>query len=245
MRAVNSGAQKARIGRTPAMVLVGGALAAVNVIGRFGPRHAMLVAGPAIAGALLLVARGAGLTPDQVGLDPRYWRRGIGYAAAAAGLTGAVYPLAVSVPGTRSMFIDERYRLDPAHAMFTAAVAVPLGTVVFEEVAFRGMLWGLIRRDRGAVTATVVSSALFGLWHIGPALQLGQANRAVGDVIGRDPLAQVLTVGGVAVFTALAGAVLCELRRRSGSLLAPVGLHWAANGLGVLVSAGSPGGSSR
>jgi membrane protease YdiL (CAAX protease family) len=135
------------------------------------------------------------------------------------------------------MFIDERYRLDPAHALLTAVVAVPLGTVVFEEVAFRGVLWGLIRRDRGAVTATVVSSALFGLWHIRPALQLGQANQAAGGAISRGPLAPAPLVAGVVVFTALAGAVLCELRRRSGSLLAPVGLHWAANGLGVLVSA--------
>ena len=28
-----------------------------------------------------------------------------------------------------------------------------------------------------------------------------------------------------------------KLRRRSGSLLAPAGLHWATNGLGVLVAA--------
>jgi membrane protease YdiL (CAAX protease family) len=31
--------------------------------------------------------------------------------------------------------------------------------------------------------------------------------------------------------------VFCELRRRSGSLLAPAGLHWATNGLSVLASA--------
>jgi CAAX protease family protein len=31
--------------------------------------------------------------------------------------------------------------------------------------------------------------------------------------------------------------VFCELRRRSGSLLAPAGLHWAVNGLAVLASA--------
>ncbi|MFI7415082.1 type II CAAX prenyl endopeptidase Rce1 family protein [Streptomyces sp. NPDC049627] len=32
--------------------------------------------------------------------------------------------------------------------------------------------------------------------------------------------------------TAAAGVVLCELRRRSGSLLAPMALHWAVNGFG-------------
>jgi membrane protease YdiL (CAAX protease family) len=32
--------------------------------------------------------------------------------------------------------------------------------------------------------------------------------------------------------TALAGLVLCELRRRSGGLLAPFALHWALNSVG-------------
>jgi membrane protease YdiL (CAAX protease family) len=36
------------------------------------------------------------------------------------------------------------------------------------------------------------------------------------------------------LFTAAAGCLFCELRRRSGSLLAPMGLHWATNALGYL-----------
>jgi uncharacterized protein len=39
------------------------------------------------------------------------------------------------------------------------------------------------------------------------------------------------------LFTALSGVVFCELRRRSGSILAPAALHWATNGLSVLASA--------
>jgi membrane protease YdiL (CAAX protease family) len=39
------------------------------------------------------------------------------------------------------------------------------------------------------------------------------------------------------LFTGLSGVVFCELRRRSGNLLAPAGLHWATNGLAVLASA--------
>jgi uncharacterized protein len=36
--------------------------------------------------------------------------------------------------------------------------------------------------------------------------------------------------------TTLAGVVFCELRRRSGGLLAPFALHWAVNALGLLVA---------
>ena len=46
-----------------------------------------------------------------------------------------------------------------------------------------------------------------------------------------------LTVLGTVAFTTFAGVVFAELRRGSGSLLAPFGLHWATNGLGVLAAA--------
>ncbi|HTQ88381.1 MAG TPA: hypothetical protein VMK84_02695 [Streptosporangiaceae bacterium] len=42
---------------------------------------------------------------------------------------------------------------------------------------------------------------------------------------------------GTVLFTGLAGVVFFELRRRSGSVPAPAGLHGAVNGLGVLAAA--------
>ena len=42
------------------------------------------------------------------------------------------------------------------------------------------------------------------------------------------------TVLGTVAFTTLGGVVFGEARRRSGSLLASIGFHWATNGLGVL-----------
>jgi len=116
-------------------------------------------------------------------------------------------------------------------------VLIPLGTVLLEEVAFRGVLWGLFRRLRGTVAATAASSALFGVWHVLPSLGLAASNEAVGGAVGTGRPGQEVTVLGTVLFTAAAGVVFCELRRRSGSLLAPAGLHWAVNGLSVLASA--------
>jgi membrane protease YdiL (CAAX protease family) len=82
----------------------------------------------------------------------------------------------------------------------------------------------------------VSSSSLFGLWHILPSLRLNRANQAVGTAVGAGTAGQVLAVLGAVGFTALAGLLLCELRRRSGSLLAAAGLHWATNGLGVVLA---------
>ena len=113
---------------------------------------------------------------------------------------------------------------------------IPLGTVVLEEVAFRGVLLGALRH-RGPVWAGALSSILFGVWHVLPSLRLGRVNPAVGSVVGAGAGAQILVVCGAVGFTALAGVVLCELRRRSGSLLASAGLHWAVNAFAVLVAA--------
>jgi len=150
-----------------------------------------------------------------------------------------VYVVAAWLPATRSAFLDERYRTDMGAAVRTAFVVIPLGTILFEEVAFRGVLWGLVRKGWGSTAATLVSSAFFGLWHVLPSLRLNRVNPAVTDLVGAGTTGQVLAVAGAVLFTAAAGVLFCELRRRSGSLLAPIGLHWAVNGLGVLVTAGT------
>ncbi|MEV4641926.1 CPBP family intramembrane glutamic endopeptidase [Actinoplanes sp. NPDC049548] len=210
---------------------------AVAVAGRYGPPGAMLLAGPLGAAALVALARRAGMSPDDLGIDRRSWRRGAAYALACVSAVAVVYAAAALLPVTRPAFLDSRYRNGYGAALRAAFLVVPLGTVLFEEVAFRGVLWGLLYRRAGAARATLVSSALFGLWHVLPSLRLNRVNPAVSQLVGPGRAGQVLAVTGAVVFTTAAGAVLCELRRRSGSLLAPAGLHWAVNGLGILAAA--------
>jgi membrane protease YdiL (CAAX protease family) len=84
--------------------------------------------------------------------------------------------------------------------------------------------------------ATAVTSVLFGLWHVLPALDVTGTSTAISDG-GRPPRRRVLlTILGTVLFTALAGVVFAELRRRSDSLVAPVLLHWATNGLAVVAA---------
>jgi membrane protease YdiL (CAAX protease family) len=220
------------------VVAVLAVLAGANVLIRFGPPHTGLVVGPAVALALLLKARWAGLTWDDLGLGRRSLRTGAIYAGILVAAVAALYLLGALLPVIRTAFLDARYRLEPGHALLTALLIVPVGTVLLEEVAFRGVLFGLFRRFGGASWASGISSGLFGAWHILPSMRLGAANYAVGAAFGpAGGAAQVLMVATVVGFTAIAGVLLCELRRRSGSLLAAAGLHWATNGLGVLLTA--------
>ncbi len=209
-------------------------LVAANLVIGFGPAGIGLIAGPAVAVVLVGLARRMGLTWHDLGLSRHTWRTGAVYGGIALLVVGAVYAIGALLPLTSAMFLDVRYDIAIGSALFVALVIIPIKTVLLEEIAFRGVLFGLFRHPLGAAWAAGVSSALFGLWHILPALGLGNQNTALDAAAG--PGSQVLVVGGVVAFTALAGVVFAELRRRSGSILASAGLHWATNGLGVLLS---------
>jgi membrane protease YdiL (CAAX protease family) len=115
---------------------------------------------------------------------------------------------------------------DAATALRHALVTIPLGTVLIEEVAFRGAIPALfLRAGMSARTAIVAASVIFGLWHVPAALEV-----AAGASSG-PPVA--LLVGLTLVFTTLAGLLLGWLRHRTGSLLPPIGVHLATNSLGI------------
>jgi membrane protease YdiL (CAAX protease family) len=171
----------------------------------------------------------------ELGLGAGWFARGVRWGGVCAGIVVAGCAVVLAVRPAHRFFRDVRYRLGIRSALATAFVAVPLGTVVFEEVAFRGVLWGLVEDGKGPVWATAVTSLLFGVWHVLPAVDLARANTALAGIGSRAKLAA--TVLGTVAFTAAAGVLFAELRRLSGSLLAPVLLHWAANAAAVLGSA--------
>jgi uncharacterized protein len=183
--------------------------------------------------ALLVGARLSGLTWAQLGLSRDRAASGLRWALGAVGLVAAVYLVGVLVPVVRPAFQDARYHLDLPDALFTAFVVIPAGTVLLEEIAFRSVLWGMLSRHLKTWQVLVTTSVLFGLWHILPSLHLGAQNRAVSGATGGESSA--LVVAATVLFTTLGGLVFGELRRRSGSVLASAGAHWATNALGVLV----------
>ncbi len=192
-----------------------------------------VVVGLMLSAALLILARFAQLTRDDLGLARGTWRSGLRWGGSAAGLVVLGYAMALALPGVRESLaqpVDD----STVPVLVTALVVIPLATVIPEELAFRGVLWGLLRREHGARAATLVSSALFGLWHVLPSLGSGPANDVVVDIVGSGALGTTLRVIGTVIFTGAAGVIFCELRRRSDSLLAPILLHWAVNGVGVV-----------
>ncbi len=190
--------------------------------------------GPVIAGALLAYARWTGLSWAQLGLARSQFRRGARWGLIVAAVVASVYAVGVAMPWTRSAFLDSRYHLSVVRALTTAFIVIPLSTVLVEEVAFRSVLWAALTRHMTAWKALTITSTLFGLWHVLPSLRLASTNPAIRGALGATAHATVLAVVGTVLFTTLGGLVAGELRRRSGSILASVGMHWATNALGIM-----------
>jgi uncharacterized protein len=165
---------------TPAGAVAGAVavLVAANVLNnRVAPRLAPLTSVVA-TGALLTLARRSGLSWSDLGFHER--ARGLRIGGVLAAAVAAVYGAGIAIPTTRRFFRDERaLSLSRARALEEALLQVPFGTVLLEEVGFRGVLHGLLSRSHGAGTATAVSSALFGLWHVLPAIDMAAANPAL------------------------------------------------------------------
>ncbi len=197
----------------------------VNLIGV--PRAAYVPLNLAVGALLILVARRAGLSWTSLGFDPGQVPTGLRWGLGIAGVILAGLLVALALPVARPLLADQRIAgMTVAGLAYTMIVRVPLGTALFEEVAFRGVLLGMGAERWTTTGAVVVSSAVFGLWHIGPSLELLWANR-----VDAAPAVLGLWVAAAVAGTAVGGVILCWLRLRTGGLLAPVVVHAAANSL--------------
>ena len=209
------------------------ALVVANLLANRIAPEAQFVVAAALVVVLAAVARASGLTAADLGLARSTWPAGLRVGLAWSGVVAAGYAVAYLTPPLAdrvSALTDARW----PEVLAEGLLIIPLATVIPEELAFRGVLLALLCREHGSRAATGVSSALFGLWHILPALGGGAANAAVVGAVGAGTGGTVARVTGTVLVTALAGVVFCVLRLRSRSLLAPILVHWAINGLGVL-----------
>jgi membrane protease YdiL (CAAX protease family) len=103
-----------------------------------------------------------------------------------------------------------------------------------EEVIFRSALVGVFSRRRSPFLAAALSSALFGAWHILPTISRFHSNPGVSAMHSHDGRRQALGVAAVVGATAVAGMGFSWLQWRSRSVVAPIVVHAAVNGAGLL-----------
>lgn len=219
-----------------ALVLV--ALIAINIVNnRVAPQtHYLLWS---FVGSVILLAIGLldGSNFTDMGLGFDYLLPGLIWAVASITLITLVYFISSIFKKTREAFADQRIgAMSGGRLAFQALVEVPFGTVLFEEIAFRAVLFSMLARRFGVIPAIIISSIIFGLWHILPSIGTHVNNPALGSVVGSGRRGAILAVVASVVTTTFAGILFTVMRIASGSVIAPMGFHWATNGLGYFFS---------
>ena len=211
-------------------------LAISNLIAHFTTPWASIATVPAAAFGLVILVRSRGLGWAELGLSREHWKAGTGYALAAVAVVVSVIAVGALLPWTRPMFMNNNYAT-VSGALVASMIIIPLQTVIPEELAFRGVLHGALNRAWGFRGVAAAGSLLFGLWHIATSLGLTSSNVGFTRLFGGGLIGTVAGVVLAVAATAVAGFVVTWLRRRSGSLIAPIALHWSLNGLGALAAA--------
>jgi len=163
----------------------------------------------------LVVTWSAGLRSDDLGLARRNLGAGLRYGGAAF----LAVTIAVAGAAPFGLLDDDRTTIGLGEMMLRVLIVIPIGTVLVEEFAFRGVLYGLLDRVTSPGRAMIAGAVLFGLWHIPPIVDNG-----------------AWTVIGTLAATTAAGAAFIWLRRRSDSLLAPMLAHLATNSVTFALS---------
>ncbi len=187
------------------------------------------------AGLLVLVARrGAAASWQDLGLDTANLGRSLRLGAlVVAGIAGIVVAAAL-LPPVRSVLADGRFaEIGAGEAAYETLARIPLATALAEEVAFRAVLLGVLLSWMAPLRALLVSSALFGLWHVLPGIAALDTTSAIDA--GESTAAMVGAVAGQVIVTAIAGAGFSWLRFRSGHIAAAVVAHWGLNAVAFFV----------
>ena len=185
-----------------------------------------------VAACLLVAVRVGGCSANDLGLDRRRVTSGLRLGGIVAVVTVLVMLAGSFIPATEVFFRDDRAGgVGVAGLLYQVLFRIPLGTVLPEELLFRGVVLGLASRTWRPPAAMAASAFLFGLWHVLPALGLVTANEGVSQLgLGRG------VVLSAVVSTAAAGLVFAWLRLRSGSVVAPMLLHVATNSVGFTLA---------
>ena len=137
------------------VIVVVVALIAFNVVNnKVAPEgHYLLWA---FGGSFGLLAIGIldGNSWTDMGLGWSYLLPGLLWAAACIGVVTAAYLVAAAFRKGRDAMHDQRVaELSGPRLMFQALVQVPFGVVLFEEIAFRAVLFSMLARRFGVVWA--------------------------------------------------------------------------------------------
>jgi membrane protease YdiL (CAAX protease family) len=188
------------------------------------PGDGHFAANVTIAVVVLLAGLAAGMTTAELGIERTHLGAGLRLGGIVFAALLAILVVAALVPFTSGYFEDERVDVSFWNMVGRVLIVIPLGTVFVEEIIFRGVLHGLLRRRFEIVRAALIGATLFGLWHLFPVWN-GYSGVEPTD------LDRWGSVAGTFVATFVAGLGFIWLRHRSQHLAAPILAHIGTNSI--------------
>ena len=187
---------------------------------------------------VVLIARRAGTTWTAMGLRADRAGRGLRVGAILGfAVVGAI--VVATASGVAGELVEDDRIVEGSFglALYHGLFRIPLGTALYEEVLFRGVVFGMLVRRYTPLTAALWSALLFGVWHVLPALdaidynQFGEVLTGVGGTS--------LAIVGAVLSTFVVGLVFQWIRLYANSIVAPVIVHVASNTTAILAAAAS------
>ncbi len=192
------------------------------------PPWSHVISGALVAFGLVLLAIRRGMSWFDIGLGG-HGLRSLRWGRRAAGSVLVAIVLLAAVPVSRELLADARFvGVSTFTAIRKVFIEIPL-TVGFEEVVFRGVLLGALLRTMSVLRAALLSTAVFGLWHVLSTVKLLETQRDLP--LDSSPLALLGTLTAVSVV----GLGFVWLRITDRSVLSPFVAHVTLNGVSYLV----------
>lgn len=215
----------------PALIVV---LTSWNVLANTSHPDAQLPISVLGAAGLVFIARRAGLQWSDLGFARSNLRDGIRVGVIAAGALVLVLITAAAIPDTRDVLADGRFvGMELPRAVYEMLVRIPLAVALTEEIAFRGVLLGILMVRTSTFRAVMISSMLFGLWHILPGISALES--ASGIVATSSTAAKLGLVGIQVLVTGLAGVAFSWLRLRGGHVASSILVHAPLNSVSFAI----------
>jgi uncharacterized protein len=224
---------------TAAAVQIGAAavvLAYGVLVNRVIPSQAYVPVNLAAGCGAVLAVHALGTSWRDAGLARDRMKAGLKLGGLTLIPIAAAVAVGLAIPWTRDFFRDTTIvNASNAEAAYTVLLRIPFGTAMAEELIFRGALLGLYMQRHRPWVAALMSSLVFGAWHVLPTLSSLGTNPGA-SATQDNPLLQAGAVALVVLATGVAGMFFSWLRLRSGSILAPWLTHTGFNAIGYLGS---------
>lgn len=206
-----------------------------TVLARLVPIKYHLYLNIGISAVAIIIGLAFGMNWANMGLDVAHILPGFFVAVAASAVITIGTLLIAAIPFLRHYFLGENLAQASGKLIaFEAAIRIPFGTALVEEILFRGVLLGILLMHHSTLVALAIAAVIFGLWHIFPTITSIENNDVVAKAMQDKKRRKYGSVTGVVIITAMAGMLFGWLRIIAGSILAPWLVHWSINASGVV-----------